>query len=212
MINYMDPTSIAAVSVATSKFANEVTDPKAAILSTFSYYQGNVRSCAVPMYTERYIHFAGFLPFSLWLESNCSMTLHNPRLEFSTISWASRLFRLMYRRRASSRLFSRPRRMLLTGWGMQFLLDWVQLLRHLLIMIHSLLNRSYFEGLPVAKYTPQFLNLVKDLTVVSTICLRYTPKSWFTFFDLGRGQRARIQIPSLHDPRRRTLPTQHPVP
>jgi hypothetical protein len=43
MINYMDPASIAAVSVATSKFANEVTDPKAAILSTFSYYQGSVR-------------------------------------------------------------------------------------------------------------------------------------------------------------------------
>jgi hypothetical protein len=42
MINYMDPASIAAVSVVTSKFA-EVTDPKAAILSVFSYFQGTVR-------------------------------------------------------------------------------------------------------------------------------------------------------------------------
>ncbi|KAF5326342.1 hypothetical protein D9611_000612 [Ephemerocybe angulata] len=40
IVTYMDPTSLAAINLATSKFSTQSTDPKAAMLSTTAYYQG----------------------------------------------------------------------------------------------------------------------------------------------------------------------------
>ncbi|KAJ2913558.1 hypothetical protein MD484_g6853, partial [Candolleomyces efflorescens] len=117
-IAYMDPASIAAISVATSKFANEVTDPKAAILSTFSYYQGN------PLVGVQLFYDAPQPPAGIFDDF---LSIPAVQTSVSTQSFLSLIK-------------SSPAN---DTYGL----------------------RSYFEGLPVAAYTPQFLNKVKDLTV-----------------------------------------------
>ncbi|KAJ2935499.1 hypothetical protein H1R20_g1593, partial [Candolleomyces eurysporus] len=118
MISYMDPASIEAVSVATSKFANQVTDPKAAILSTFSYYQGS------PLVGVQLFYDAPQPPAGVFDDF---LSIPAVQTNVSTQSFLS----LVQSAPANA------------TYGL----------------------RSYFDGVPVASYSPRFLNKVKDLTM-----------------------------------------------
>jgi hypothetical protein len=79
----MDPISIAAVSVATSKFANEVMIPRQQFLVLF-----HTTKEAYVMYRLlcRFSGLMGLMEFSHWLECSSSMTLRNLWLVSLTIS------------------------------------------------------------------------------------------------------------------------------